>query len=88
MYVKTCVILLLIEGLLFIYCTSYVMTKLLKTLRDQLTPHIVIDVRRQGVMLTILWVTSTLVAFGLALALVCLYSRILILEQAITALAS
>jgi hypothetical protein len=64
------------------------MTKILKTLREHLTPHIVYDVRRQGVLLTILWVTSTLVAFGLALALVCVYSRVLVLEQAIVMLAS
>jgi len=64
------------------------MAKLMKTLRDHFTPHIVHDVRKQATLLTILWVASTLVAFGFALALVCLYSRVLVLEQAIVMLAS
>lgn len=62
------------------------MAKLMKSLKDKFTPHIVHDVHRQGSMLTILWVTSTLLAVGFGLALLCVYYRLLILQQAVMVL--
>lgn len=63
-------------------------TKLMKSIKEKLTPSIVHDVHKQGTMLTILWVSSALISLGLVLGLVCLYTRILMLEQVITVLAA
>jgi hypothetical protein len=62
------------------------MAKFMKTLKDKFTPHIVTNVHQQGVALTILWVSGIFLTLGFALALFCLYSRVMILEQAVTVL--
>lgn len=62
--------------------------KLIKTIKEKFTPNIVHEVHRQGTWLTILWVSSALICFGITLGLFCMYTRILMLEQAIRVLAS
>lgn len=62
-------------------------SKLVKTIKDKLTPDIVRVVHRHQTAFTVLWVSSVFLILGFALALLCLYNRILTLEAAITVLA-
>lgn len=73
----------------FIFITlalSRRMASLIKTIKDKFTPHLLREVHRQGTTLTLVWVTGLFLILGLVLALVCLYSRVMTLEQAITVL--
>jgi hypothetical protein len=64
------------------------MAKILQEIKKKLTPNVVHQVHRHETVLTIVWVSSVLMAFGLALGLFCVYNRILILEQAVRVLAA
>ena len=64
------------------------MAKLISSVKDKLTPGFVRDVHRHSVMLTIVWVSGALLFLGMALAMLCLYNRVLLLEQVVTVLAS
>ena len=64
------------------------MAKIMKAIKDKLTPPVLHEVHKQGTLLTTLWVTSTLFALGFGMALVCMYARILALQQAVMVLGS
>jgi hypothetical protein len=62
------------------------MPRLVKKIKDTFTPHIFHQVSQHEHILTILWVSSLLVALGITCALVLMYNRILTLEQAVNVL--
>jgi hypothetical protein len=62
------------------------MPRIVKTIKDKLTPHIFKAVAQHEHILTILWVTFVLVSLGIACTLVLMYNRILVLEQAVNVL--
>ena len=62
-------------------------SKLVKTIKEKLTPDIVHMVHRHHAALTIAWISSIFFIFGFALALFVLYNKILMLEAAIAVLA-
>lgn len=64
------------------------MAKIISAIKDKFTPDIVREVHRQQVTLTIVWVSGTLLFLGMGLALLCLYNRVLTLEQVIAVLAA
>ncbi len=64
------------------------MPTLVKSLKAKLTPQIFHTVSQHHSWLTIIGVSFALMSLGFALALVQLYSRILVLEAAINVLAS
>jgi hypothetical protein len=83
-----CVILCAIEGQVLIPSHIQRMaSKIVKELKDRFTPHFLTTLHKQSTLLTILWVSFVCFAFGFGLGLLCLYSRILTLEQAIGVLA-
>ncbi len=62
-------------------------SKIVKTIKDKFTPEIVRTVHRHQTAFTVLWVSSVFLILGFALALFCLYNKILTLEAAIAVLA-
>lgn len=64
------------------------MPRIIKKLRDKLTPQIYHKVSDHHHWLMIIGVSFVFISFGYALALVLLYDKILILEAAIRVLAS
>lgn len=62
-------------------------SKIVKTIKDKLTPEIVRTVHRHQTAFTILWVSAVFLVLGFTLALFCLYNRILTLEAAVALLA-
>ncbi len=79
-----------IEGHFFIHPRTFFcrMAKLINSIKDKLTPNIVREVHRNAVTLTIVWVSGALLFLGMALALLCMYNRMLMLEQVIAVLAA
>jgi hypothetical protein len=59
------------------------MPRIVKKIKDTFTPHIFHQVSQHEHILTITWVTFVLMSLGFACALVLMYNRILILEDAI-----
>ncbi len=64
------------------------MAKIMKAIKDKLTPPVMHEVHKQGTLLTTLWVTTSLLTIGFALALLCMYTRLLALQQAVMVLGS
>jgi hypothetical protein len=62
------------------------MPRIVKAIKDKLTPHIYKSVAQHEHILTITWVSFVLVSLGFACALVLMYNHILILEQAVNVL--
>lgn len=63
-------------------------SKIIKTIKETFTPEIVHMVHRHHTALTIIWISSVFFILGFALALFCLYNKILTLEAAIVVLAT
>ncbi|HWR00173.1 MAG TPA: hypothetical protein VN397_05010 [Candidatus Methylomirabilis sp.] len=64
------------------------MPKLVKSIKEKLTPQIFHTVSQHHNWLTIIGVSFVFITFGYALAFVLLYNKILLLEAAISVLAS
>ena len=63
-------------------------SKIVKTIKDKLTPEIVHTVQRHHAALQIMWIAAFFFILGFGLALFSLYNKILVLETAIAVLAS
>jgi hypothetical protein len=63
-------------------------SKILKTIKEKLTPDIVHMVHHHHTALQVIWISSIFFILGFTLALFCLYNKILTLEAAIAVLAS
>lgn len=62
--------------------------KVMHKIKEALTPEFHKTVAHQSAMITILWVSLLFLAFGVMWALVLMYDRILLLEEAIRVLAA
>jgi hypothetical protein len=64
------------------------MAKIMQKVKHALTPSVHHTVASHGAMLTILWISLTFLSMGFMWALIVLYDRILLLEDAIRILAA